>query len=314
VPDEAPIAMAAGPVTGLARWGRRPRVGHIQFLNCLPILWGLARSASLCDLDLRRETPDVLNAALVAGELDLSWISLVELLRHADELVVLPDIAIGSDGPVMSCVIVSRVPLDRLDGAPVALGSTSRTSAKLAALLLGDVVGVHPNYFTCPPDLEAMMRRAPAAVLIGDPALRATLHDAHRMGLEVHDLGALWRSWTGLPFVFAVVAARREFAEREPEIVRRVHASFLAARDLALEEVDVVCEQAALWEDFNAATLRRYYTGALDFSLGERQFAAIQEFARRLGPERGGFPPDVSIQVLSTPDSRVGGGGTCSET
>jgi chorismate dehydratase len=299
VPDRSTAATAAG-TSDLARWGRRPRLGHIQFLNCLPIFWGLARTASLCDLDLRRDTPDVLGAALVAGELDVSWISLVELLRHADDLLVLPDIAIACDGPVMSCVIVSRVPLAELDGLPVALGSTSRTTVKLAELLLADRFGVRPAYVTCEPDLEAMMRRAPAAVLIGDPALRATLHEAPRLGLDVHDLGALWRDWTGLPFVFAAVAVRREFAAREPQIVRRVHGSLLAARDLALDEVDEVCARAALWEEFSAATLRRYYTRALDFRLGERQFAAVAEFARRLGPERGGFAPGARIHLLDT--------------
>ena len=36
----------------------RPRVGHIQFLNCLPIYWGLMRSGALLDVDLHKDTPD----------------------------------------------------------------------------------------------------------------------------------------------------------------------------------------------------------------------------------------------------------------
>ncbi len=61
-----------------------------------------------------------------------------------------------------------------------------------------------------------MMQEADAAVLIGDAALRANLHDGPRLGLEVHDLGQMWKDWTGLPFVFAVWATRREYLEREP--------------------------------------------------------------------------------------------------
>lgn len=76
--------------------------------------------------------------------------TLVEFLKHADELVALPDIAVGCDGPVMSCVIVSQVPLDQLDRARVALGSTSRTSVRLAQLLLSDRYGVRPDYYSCP--------------------------------------------------------------------------------------------------------------------------------------------------------------------
>jgi predicted solute-binding protein len=86
---------------------QRPRVGHIQFLNCLPIYWGLMRSGALLDVDLRKDTPDRLNTALVAGDLDIGPISLVEYLRHTDELLLLPDLAVGSDGPVLSVNLVS---------------------------------------------------------------------------------------------------------------------------------------------------------------------------------------------------------------
>jgi len=273
-------------------------VGHIQFLNCLPLFWGLARTGSLLDMDLHTDTPDGLNDALASGDLDMGPISLMEFLRHADDLVALPDIAVGSDGDVMSCLIVSQVPLEELDGQPVALGSTSRTSVRLAQLLLAERVGVNPEYFVCPPDLRTMMSEAKAAVIIGDAALRAALHEAPRMGLEVHDLGRMWKDWTGLPFVFAVFAARRDFLAREPALVRQVHADLLASRDLSLAEMAKVCEQAAQWEEFDAATLERYYTTALDFSLGGEQLAGIAEFARRVGGGDEGFPPDVTVRLL----------------
>ncbi|MEU5431188.1 menaquinone biosynthesis protein [Streptomyces olivoreticuli] len=277
---------------------RRPKVGHIRFLNCLPLSWGLARTGGLLDLDLTSDTPDRLNAALVSGELDMGPISLVEFLRNADELVALPGIGIGSDGPVMSCLIVSRVPLEELDGERVALCDTSRTSVRLAQLLLAERTGVKPDYFVCPPDLGTMLSRASAAVVIGDPALRASLLEAPRQGLRVYDLGRLWREWTGLPFVFAVFAARRAFLAQEPETVREVHRALLAARDLALAEVDTVCERAARWEEFDAGTLKRYFTEALDYGLGDRQLAGIREFARRAGGGDEGFPPDVRVRLL----------------
>jgi chorismate dehydratase len=36
---------------------------------------------------------------------------LVEYLRNADDLLLLPDLAVGSDGPVLSVNAVSTVPL-----------------------------------------------------------------------------------------------------------------------------------------------------------------------------------------------------------
>jgi chorismate dehydratase len=269
----------------------RPRVGHIQFLNCLPIYWGLVRSGALLDVELTKDTPDNLNDMLVAGQLDIGPISLVEYLRHAEDLLLLPDLAVGSDGPVLSVNLVSQVRLDQLDGRRVALGSTSRTSVQLARMWLTQVHGVAPEYFVCPPDLTSMMLEADAAVLIGDAALRAT-YEAPRRGLTVHDLGKVWKDWTGLPMVFAPWAVRRDYAEANPGLVKDVHSSFVTSRDDALAHVDEIAEQAARWEIFDAATLATYFR-TLDFSLGERQVAGIVEFARRAA-ESGVVPRDFT--------------------
>jgi chorismate dehydratase len=258
---------------------RRPRVGHIQFLNCLPLYWGLMRSGALIDVDLHKDTPDRLNTALVDGDLDIGPISAVEYLRHAGDLLLLPDLAVGSDGPVLSVNIVSTRPLSELDGRRVALGSTSRTGVLLAQLLLAEVYGVAPAYFTCPADLGEMLREAEAAVLIGDAALRA-MYEAPRRGLIVTDLGQAWREWTGLPMVFAVWAVRREYARTHPGLVKDVHEEFLRSRDLCLAELDEVAAAAARWEPFDAGTLATYFR-ALDFSLGPRQVEGVCEFAAR---------------------------------
>jgi chorismate dehydratase len=274
----------------------RPRVGHIQFLNCLPIYWGLVRSDAILDVDLIKDSPDRLNEALVAGDLDISAISLVEYLRHADELLVLPELAVGSDGPVLSVNLTSQVPLRELAGGRVALGSSSRTSVLLARMWLDQVHGVRPEYVTCPPDLPQMMREAQAAVLIGDPALRAR-YEAPRHGLDVYDLGEVWREWSGLPMVFAVWAVRRDFARANPGLVKDVHESFLASRDQALASIDEVAARAARWETFDQATLAGYFR-ALDFSLGERQLAGLHEFACRVAP-LAGTNPEVRVELFT---------------
>jgi chorismate dehydratase len=265
----------------------RPRVGHIQFLNCLPIYWGLMRSGALLDVDLHKDTPDRLSADLVAGNLDIGPITLVEYLRHADELLLLPNLAVGSDGPVLSVNLISTRPLAELDSRPVALGSTSRTGVLLAQMLLAERYGAEPEYFRCPPELTQMLIEADAGVLIGDPALRA-MYEAPRNGLHVTDLGEAWKEWTGLPMVFAVWAVRKDFAAAHPGVVKDVHEAFQRSRDLSLTELDEVATAAARWEPFDAATLANYFR-ALDFSLGERQIAGIREFARRAAA-RGEVP------------------------
>ncbi|MCH7231341.1 menaquinone biosynthesis protein [Glycomyces sp. L485] len=257
---------------------RRPRVGHIAFLNCLPIYWGLARSGALLDVDLHRAPPDELSRRLVEGDLDIGPITLVEYLRHADELLLVPDIAVAADGPVLSVNLVSKAPIDDLPTtAKVSLASTSRTGVLLGRMLLEQRHGLTPEFATAPPDLDSALDGADAAVLIGDEALRVH-HDPR--GHHVLDLAAAWKEWTGLPMVFAVWAVRREYAEANPGLVKDVHLAFCESVRRCREEIDEVVASAARWEPFEPAALAEYFE-RLQFTLSERHLRGLREFAAR---------------------------------
>jgi chorismate dehydratase len=144
-------------------------------------------------------------------------------------------------------------------------------------MLLEQRYRVRPRYAVMPPDVTSMLLEADAAVVIGDVALRAT--DDPR-GLRILDLGAAWKDWTGLPMVFAVWAARRDYLAAHPGLVKDVHTAFTRSLADSLAQVDDVAERAARWETFSAATLATYFQ-TLDFSLGERQLAGVVEFAAR---------------------------------
>ena len=89
---------------------RKPRVGHIQFLNCMPIYWGLVHSGALLDIELVKDSSERLGERLVAGDLDIAPIPVATFLKHSEDLVVLEGPAVGSDGPVMSCNLISQLP------------------------------------------------------------------------------------------------------------------------------------------------------------------------------------------------------------
>src|SRR4030042_1389426 len=89
----------------------RPRVGHIQFLNCLPLYYGLVKSHALLDIELIKGTPTELNNLLISGALDISPISSIEYARTKDSLLLFPDFTVSSDGEVKSIVLLSRVPV-----------------------------------------------------------------------------------------------------------------------------------------------------------------------------------------------------------
>src|SRR4051812_5791352 len=110
---------------------RRLRIGAVEYLNTKPLIHDLERLAPQADLVL--DLPSRLADQLAAGELDVGLIPVVEVFRGPG-YSVLPDIAIGSAGPVLSVTVFSRVPWKQI--RTLALDEGSRTSAALVEVLL----------------------------------------------------------------------------------------------------------------------------------------------------------------------------------
>lgn len=235
----------------------RPRLGHIQFINCLPLYYGMVKNDVLLDVDLVRANPADLAREILDGTLDLAPIPAIEYARNADEFVLLPDIAISSDGEVQSILLVSKVPAEELSGRTVALAANSRTSVVLGRILLAKRWGVTPDYVEMPPDLPAMLRDADAALLIGDEAIRTYWEPPSH--LFTYDLGAEWKAWTGLPFVFAVWAVRKRYAEEQPQAVRAVADALGGSLTYCRAHLDEISEYAAQWESFSAEKFHSYF-------------------------------------------------------
>ena len=277
----------------------RGRLGRIGYINCYPIYGAIDRGLVRVPADLVTGTPAELNDLLVAGELDVSVISAVEYARHARDLVLLPDVAISSDGPVRSVMLMSRRTVGQLDGRTVLVSASSRTSVALLDLLCRSLWKVKPKFAQAraeAADLDELARLPHDAVLvIGDPALllNAPPREAYP---HTYDLGDEWKRWTGLPFVFAVWAARRN---ADPEMVRRIHEGLLASRAWGLSHIDELARAAASSIGPTAVTaptaLTAYFSG-LDYALTPRHLAGLQEFFRRLAGF--GVVPDASLRFL----------------
>lgn len=245
----------------------RPRLGHIQFINCLPLYYGMVKNDVLLDVDLVRANPADLARELLDGALDMAPIPAIEYARHADDLVLLPDIAISSDGEVQSILLISKVPADELSSHTVALTNTSRTSQVLARVLIAKRWGAEATFVEMPPDLPAMLRDADAALLIGDEALRAYWDQPE--GLHAYDLGTVWTAWTGLPMVYAVWAVRRDYAQVQPDAVQAVSEALTGSLAYCRAHLDDIADYAARWEQFPAEKFRSYFD-ALHFRFQPR--------------------------------------------
>jgi predicted solute-binding protein len=163
--------------------------------------------------DLEFRIPAGCADRLASGAADIGIVPSFELTKQ--DLEIIPGVGIACHGPVRSILLISSRPAAEIRS--LAADASSRTSVELARIVLARKFGVRPRFFAHEPDLEAMLRQADAALIIGDPALRI---DPARLPYHVYDLGAEWSCRYGRERLEAIVAsesARREFA---PELVR----------------------------------------------------------------------------------------------
>src|SRR5438876_11382287 len=271
------------------------RISRIGYINLAPVYGAIDRGVVALPpgVELVTGTPAELNDLLVAGELDVSVISAIEYARHAKDLLLLPELAISCDGPERSVALFSRRTVGQLDGRTVLLSASSRTSVALLELLCRDVWKIKPRFAEAraeAQDLDALAELPHEAVLvIGDAALALAVRGTypHR-----YDLGEEWKRWSGLPFVFAVWAARREAAR---DAVQEIHRALLASRDWGLAHLSLLAEAAARACHVPRATCDEYFAG-LDYALSYKHLAGLTDFFRRLAAR--GLVPDGSLRFL----------------
>jgi chorismate dehydratase len=207
---------------------------------------------------------------------------------------LLPDLAISCDGPVHSVALFSRRPVKELDGKTILLSASSRTSVLLLELFCRHRWGIRPHFATARAeagDLESLQGLPHDAVLvIGDAALM--LGSRHGYSERV-DLGSEWKAWTGLPFVFAVWAARRD---APLPAVQHVHAGLIRSRSWGLEHLDQLARDAARSSGV-AEQVCREYLDDLDYALSYRHLAGLTDFFRRLAQD--GLVPDGSLSFIT---------------
>jgi chorismate dehydratase len=225
----------------------------------------------------------------------------VEYARDAHQFLLLPELGITSDGPVRSVMLFSKRSPRDLGGRRVVVSKSSMTSVALLELLFEHVWRCRPDFVPGDAELADIARfdddTHDARLVIGDAALK--LFDAANRGGPWadrypyrEDLGAVWKQWTGLPFVFAVWVAQR----RTPvHASLAAHASLIASRDWGLQHLDELALQAAQASGVPLDTCRTYFAG-LDYRLSYPHLTGLTEFFRRL--VLAGRVPDGTLAFL----------------
>jgi chorismate dehydratase len=265
----------------------RLRLGRVRYINCEPIYYALEQGIVPADCEIHDGTPAELNQRLREGDLEVSVISVMEAALRPAAYRLLPGLAIACDGPVESVVLASQRPVEELDGRPVALSRHSLTSVYLVKLLLDKAYHVRPRFLADPDTADVAAR-----LMIGDEALR--LGPRYRNSL---DLGKAWHALTGLPFVFAVWAARTQVWAEAAEDVRTLHRALLAAKAYSRAHPEAIEALAGQRTGLSPEACRRYLQERLSFDLSPRHLEGLRTFLQML-VDAGDLPALPTIRFI----------------
>jgi cyclic dehypoxanthinyl futalosine synthase len=253
------------------------RIAAVSFLNARPITYGLERGAiaptgavpAFDDrFELSFDLPSRCADRLAAGDADLGLIPTGAYAASAEDLRIVPGIAIAGFGPVRTVLLVGDVPWPHM--TDIVLDGASRSSAMLVRLLCHER-GLKPRFRERPHDevLDAVSGTT-GALVIGDAGFEASARFAH-----VQDLGEAWRETTGLPFVYAVWAGRPDAVDG-PAI-----AALKASLDEGLAARPLIARAWSEAHGGDPANYESYLTKSIRYRLGAEELSGLSAFFER---------------------------------
>ncbi|AHV98086.1 menaquinone biosynthetic enzyme MqnA/MqnD family protein [Paenibacillus sabinae] len=269
-------------------------IGKISYTNSWPVYHHFDPSVLSFPARMVSEVPSVLNRGMASGDIDVGALSSFAFAEASDRLLLLPDLSVSSDGPVGSIFLFSKGTVEEAANGIIAVTNTSATSVNLLKILLEKAIGGQPEYISAEPDLEKMMERADACLLIGDHAIRGMWQNHH---YTVTDLGELWKSWTGLGMTFAVWAVSRKSAREVPEAIGEIYRAFAESKRSGLRNLEPVVREACGRIGGTPEYWYGYFRN-LCYDFGERQQEGLNLYFR-YAYEMGLLPRKVKMEFWS---------------
>jgi chorismate dehydratase len=265
------------------------RVSAISYLNTAPLMWnfehGSGREELRRDFHIDYTIPSRCAQMLADGSAEIGIIP-VAAYTGIKNLLILPDIAIASDDAVRSILLVSKLPLEQI--RTVALDSSSRSSAALIQVLFANYWKQEAQFVSAEPQLDTMLARNDAALLIGDPALKVD-----RSRYLTWDLAREWRTFTGSPFVFAFWAVRGGAASDDE--LAYVAEVFRVSRDAGLAHLPEIADEWSRKLELSPGFIISYLTENIQYSLHAENIAGMELFFR-LASELKVLPPAPELR------------------
>ncbi len=216
---------------------------------------------------------------LASGAADIGLVPIASLAA-TPALRILPGCTIASKHSVRSLLLVRRAAQPLTELRRVAADTASRTTVAYSRILFHKWGNPEVPFIPMAADLDAMLDRADAAILIGDPALMALEERANRFErtgeqLVYHDLAEEWRKLTGLPFVSAIWGASSKV-----NLDRTLIDDFIRSRDHGLQNIDSLVQHWSRQIPLSEQTIRSYLTQNIHYVLDDECLEGMRGFFR----------------------------------
>ena len=242
---------------------RKIRVGAVNYLNTKPLIYGFENGEMKDEVDLVLAYPSKIATMLANDEIDVGLVP-VAVIPKLNEHYIISDYCIGSDGEVGSVCLFSEVPLEKIEN--ILLDYQSITSVELLKILIKQHWKIEPVFILTSEDYRKDIKGTTAGLVIGDRAL-----EQRKISKYFYDLGAAWKKFTGLPFVFAAWVSNKKLDE---SFINR----FNKANVTGLQQIDKVITE----NTYDFFDLKKYYTSYINYSLDEKAKKGLQLFLANL--------------------------------
>ncbi len=243
------------------------KIGAVSYLNTKPLLFGIEHSDISNETEIILDYPARLAKKLMEGEIDMALLP-VAAIPSIHSAHIVSDYGIAADGHVVSVAIFSQVPMEQIE--TVYLDYQSRTSVRLAQLLLENHWKKKVVYKPAPEDFIEQISGTTAGVIIGDRALEQLTNFEY-----IYDLSAGWKEYTGLDFIFAAWVTNKPLPS-----------DFIARFNEANADGLLHLEAVIAANPFPCYDLHTYYTDNIKFFLDEQKKKGLEKFLEMIGDGR----------------------------
>jgi chorismate dehydratase len=227
-------------------------VSIVKYTNTLPLRYGINNSPVLAEMDLQLDIPAVCAQKLLDNKVDIGLVP-VAVIPLLKEYHIISKYCIGSNERVDTVKLYSAVPLQEIE--TVYLDYQSRTSVMLAKVLCKNYWKINPAFVNAEAGFENTISGKDAAVVIGDRCFGLNGKFAYE-----YDLAFEWKTYTGLPFVFAAWVSNKKIDEG---FISRME----SAMQYGIEHTDEAIKSEKDITD--AIMIKKYLTERINYQLDE---------------------------------------------